>query len=272
MTFFKRSLYALTGLLALCACSPVDVLNFTIPHSGYSVHKDIAYGDDARQRLDIYVPDTPDASKNVIVFFYGGSWQKGSKDDYRFAGQAFAAKGFVTVIADYRLYPQVRFPAFMEDGAAVLAWTHKHIDAYGGDRQKVFLAGHSADGYISIMLAINKTYIKAAGGDRAWIKGAIGIAGPYDFLPFTDPKIKDIFSTAPDVQTQPITFVGAHLPAILLLHGDADTEVRVKNTVNLAAKLRQYNDPVTERIYPGIGHIGIVLSLARGFRGKSACA
>lgn len=269
MKITGRLLYLFTSLLALCSCSSVDILNFTIPSSGYSVHKDIAYGSDPRQQLDIYVPDKPEASKSVIVFFYGGSWQMGTRDDYKFVGQAFASKGFITVIADYRLYPQVYFPAFLEDSANAFVWAHKHISEYGGNPDKLFLAGHSAGGYNAVMLTVNDSYIKGAGGDRSWVKGAIGIAGPYDFLPFSDPKIKEIFSKAKDPDTQPITFVGPNLPPMLLLQGTTDTEVGADNTINLAAKLRQFNDPVTERLYPDIGHIGIALALARGFRGKA---
>jgi len=269
MKIAARLLYLFTSLLALCSCSSVDILNFTIPRSGYSVHKDISYGADPRQKLDIYVPDQPDASKSVIVFFYGGSWRMGSKDDYKFVAQAFASQGFTTVIADYRLYPQVYFPDFLKDGADAFVWVHKHIAEYGGNPENLFLAGHSAGGYNAIMLTINDAYIKAAGGNRSWIKGAIGIAGAYDFLPIIDPKIKAVFSKAEEAKTQPINFVGPNLPPMLLLQGEADTEVDPNNTINLAAKLRRFNDPVTERLYPDVGHIGIVLALAKGFRGKA---
>jgi acetyl esterase/lipase len=256
-------------LVALAGCSGPAILNSIIPHSGYSIQKDIAYGDDARQKLDIYIPDDVKKPAGVIVFFYGGSWQQGSKADYRFAGQAFASKGYVTVIADYRLYPQVYFPDFVEDGARAVTWVHRHIGQYGGDADNMILAGHSAGAYIAVMLTLNDSYLKAAGGDPLWIKGTAGIAGPYDFLPLTGPKIRAIFSKKPDADTQPITFARAGVPPMLLMAGDADTEVKPKNTYHLAARLKELGDPVTMRIYPDVAHIGIVLALADGFRHKA---
>ena len=257
------------GMLALCGCSGSDLLNLTIPSNGYSVQRDIAYGANPRQHLDIYMPDKADPAKPVMVFFYGGSWQTGKKEDYLFVGQAFASRGYITVIADYRLYPEVRFPAFMNDAAHAVAWVHANIAQYGGNPEHIFLSGHSAGGYIAVMLTLNEQYMKHAGGKRAWIKGTIGIAGPYDFLPFTDPEIKALFGSAPDEDTQPINFVSTGLPPMLLVTGDKDTNVLPRNTLRLTAKLHAYSDPVIEKSYPGLAHIGIVLSLARGFRGKA---
>jgi acetyl esterase/lipase len=184
-------------------------------------------------------------------------------------GQAFASKGFITVVADYRLFPEVYFPGFVEDGAKAFAWVHAHIGEYGGNPDNLFLGGHSAGGYIAMMLTLNSQYLEKAGARLAWVKGTIGIAGPYDFLPFTDADIKAIFSKAPEHDTQPINFVKLGIPPILIATGDADTDVKPKNTINLARKLRTDSNPVIERVYPGVAHIGIVLSLANGFRSKT---
>ena len=269
MKITTRILSLLSGLLTLASCSGADLLNAIVPHSGYTLHKDIAYGDNPRQKLDIYVPDGLDAPAPVIVFFYGGSWQNGDKKDYRFVGQAFASRGYVAVLANYRLYPEVSFPQFVRDGASAVTWTHEHIEHYQGDAKNLFLAGHSAGGYIAAMLAIDPHYLADAGGKRAWVRGAIGIAGPYDFLPMTDPKIIALFSTAKDVDTQPITFVKSGVPPMLLLTGDADVDVYPRNSQHLAAKLEKFRDPMTLKVYPGVAHIGIILSLADGFRNKS---
>jgi acetyl esterase/lipase len=269
MTFWKRLLLPFSGLIALCGCSGVDILNFTIPRTGYTVHRDIAYGDNPRQKLDVYVPDKPAPGHPVIVFFYGGRWEMGTKGDYRFAGQAFASKGLTTVIADHRLYPEVYFPSFMEDGAKAFMWTHDHIREYGGNPEHLFLSGHSSGGYIAVMLTLNEHYLKEAGGRSAWIKGTIGIAGAYDFLPLTDADLKAIFSKYPAPDTQPIHYARAGLPPMLLLTGDQDTDVLPRNARNLTAKLQALGDPVTLRVYPGTAHIGIMLSLANGFRNKA---
>jgi len=269
MSSWKRLLLALSALAALCGCSGTDILNFTIPRTGYTLHRDIAYGNNPRQKLDVYMPDKPAPGHPVIVFFYGGSWQSGKKSNYLFAGQAFASKGFTAVIADYRLYPEVYFPDFMKDAAHAVRWTHKHIRDYGGNPENLFLSGHSSGGYLAVMLTLNARYLKDAGGQVEWIKGTAGMAGPYDFLPFTDPKIKAIFSKLPNPDSQPINYARTGLPPMLLMTGDKDTQVLPRNTINLTARLQALNDCVTERIYPGVAHIGIVLSLASGFRGKA---
>lgn len=266
---FLRGLTAFLGSILLYGCSAAVVLNAIIPQSGYKEFKNIAYGKLPRQQLDIYVPDDVKPGAPVIVFFYGGSWKKGSKDDYRFVGQAFASKGYITVIPDYRLYPEVYFPEFMQDSAQAFVWAHENIKNYGADPHKLFVAGHSAGAYNAMMLTLNQEYLRAAGGKRGWIRGAFGLAGPYDFLPFTDPDIISIFSKETDRLTQPINFVGSHLPPILLMTGEADTEVYPKNSINLARALKEKGNMVTLHTYPEVEHIGIVLALADGFRAKA---
>lgn len=259
----------LIALLTLNGCKPVNILNATISRKGYSVYENITYGTNLRQKLDIYVPNKLPASPTTLIYFYGGSWQFGDKNMYRFLGQAFASKGFITVVVNYRLYPEVYFPTFMEDGAQAVHWVHRNIQKYGGDAKHVFLVGHSAGAHIAALLVTDETYLQAQGGTVSWIKGMIGIAGPYDFLPFTDPKVKALFSKINDSQTQPINFVKNGLPPFLLVSGDNDKQVYPKNTINLANRLRQFKVPVTEIIYPRIGHIEIILSLASGFRYKA---
>jgi len=254
----------------LSCCSKMDVLNFTIPKSGYQTYKDIAYGSDPRNHLDIYVPDSvKEKPAPVILFFYGGSWQEGSKDDYLFVAQALASKGYVVVIPDYRIYPANYFPDFMMDAARTLRFVHENIAHYQGDNQEIFVAGHSAGAYIAVMLAVNDAYIKAEQANSAWIKGVIGISGPYDFLPFRD-DIKAIFSKEKDELTQPIHFVHKGLPPFLLATGTDDTIVLPRNTRNITKKLQENQVEVTKKEYEGVGHVGIILSLARGFRGKTS--
>jgi acetyl esterase/lipase len=269
MKLLQYFLLPFGSLLALCSCSGTDILNLTVPKSGYTVHHDISYGDNPRQNLDIYVPDTLSDSHSVIIFYYGGSWQTGNKEQYRFVGQAFASKGYITVIADYRLYPEVSFPVFLDDSAQAFTWVHNNINAYGGNPDNIFLSGHSAGGYLAVMLTLNESYIKKAHGDTSWIKGTIGIAGPYDFLPFTDPKIKALFSTAPDANTQPINYVHVGLPPILLVTGDKDTSVLSRNSYNLAAKIREAGEDAEVHTYPGVAHIGVIISASNLFRSKA---
>ena len=105
----------LAGSAILSACSPLKAVNFLVPNGGFERSEGIAYGPDGRHKLDVDRPTEPDARRTVVVFRYGGGWKSGARNDYRFAAEAFAARGYVTVVPDYRLYPQVRFPAFVED-------------------------------------------------------------------------------------------------------------------------------------------------------------
>lgn len=267
----RKAAFCFFICLAFSSCSPVALLNATMPSDGYEVHKDIAYGDNPRQKLDIYVPKAvnPEQPAPVIVFFYGGSWQYGSKNEYLFVGQALASKGFVAVIADYRIYPEAYFPAFVEDGANAFAWVKDHIGQYGGRSDALFLAGHSAGAYIAVMLTVNPTYLAKAGVPPEGVRGTIGIAGPYDFLPLLDDNLKALFSKARPEDTQPINFVyGRHAP-MFLATGDEDDTVIPRNTVRLSAKLDAFASPHETKIYKGVAHTGIILSLARGFRAKT---
>lgn len=259
-------LAALGGLL-LAGCVPL--MNLAVPRSGYSIRQDVAYGADPRQTLDVYVPDGLKGPAPMLLFFYGGSWQSGSKDIYRAFGQAFASKGIVTIVADYRLYPQVKYPAFVEDGAAALRFVHEHAAEYGGDPGRLFVSGHSAGAYIAVMLGVNDAYLKAAHADPAWIHGVIGIAGPYDFLPLGDPALIDIFGGARNMATQPIKYAAGRHPPMLLAHGTADTTVGAGNSRRMAERLRAAGNSVELKEYPGVSHLGIILSLAPGLRGNT---
>lgn len=257
------------GLLS--ACTPmIEVLNLAVPRDGYRIVRDLAYGPDARQRLDLYVPDHAAPGAPVMLFFYGGSWETGNKALYRAFGQAFASKGILVAVADYRLYPQVRYPAFLEDSARAFAFVHGHAAAYGGNPRRLFLAGHSAGAYNAMMVAADPRYLHDAGADISQVRGVIGIAGPYDFLPLTDKSLIDIFGGTDRPETQPITHIDGKRPPMFLATGSDDTTVLPRNSYRLAEKLRRYDSPVEVKTYPGVGHIGIILSLAPGFRSRTS--
>jgi acetyl esterase/lipase len=241
--------------LSLAACSPVGVLNAISPRTGVVVHQDIAYAPGPRRALDIYAPAQSAANTPVVVFFYGGGWDSGDRGMYRFVGAALAAQGMVTVIPDYRLYPMIRFPAYMNDAAAAVAWTRAHIASFGGDPRRLFLMGHSAGGQIATLLALDHQYLRSHGVDPCDITGVIGLAGPYDFLPLHSEELKVLFGPEPGRwRSQPINFVTPQAPPMFLAAGTADTTVDPGNTRRLAARLRQDGVPVQEELYRGIGH------------------
>jgi acetyl esterase/lipase len=263
MTLARRGLFAgLTGLLS--GCSPATLLNATVSRQGYTREADIAYGSDPRQKLDLYRPDRPRVDGKTVIFFYGGAWETGSKGDYLFVAQALAAGGYSVVIADYRLYPAVRFPAFVEDGARAVRWT---ADRVGSD--KIFVMGHSAGAHIALLLAANTSYLDKAGVDRLKLGGAIGLAGPYDFRPLKSARLIEIFGGANNPDIEAITFAKAPLPPALLIHGTADTTVYPRNSTNLAAAWRTARAPVDLKLYPDVGHVDVVAAFSGLLSGRA---
>jgi len=229
-----------------------------------------AYGTGPRQALDVYAPPTATGAEPVAVFFYGGSWDSGRRADYTWAGRAVAARGFLTLVPDYRLYPEVVFPDFLDDCAAAVRWAVDNARALGGDPERIVLIGHSAGAYNAAMLALDPRYLKAAGVEPRVVRAFAGLSGPYDFLPLDGPITRRTFGQAPDLPaTQPGQFASAGSPAAFLASGDADTTVYPRNTRKLAAALRQVGAQVEERHYPGLDHADTVLALSRPFRGKT---
>ena len=231
----------------------------------------IAYGDDARQKLDIYLPkQNADGGSTVLIFFHGGSWHDGKREGYGFLGRAFAARGFVTVIADYRKAPSVRFPAFVQDTASAIAWVHANISKYDGDADRIFIMGHSAGAHIAMMTALDPQWLAANNLTPNVIKGVIGLAGPYDFLPLTSDSSKIALGQWPDLtETQPITYARGDAPPLLLLTGDKDTVVKPRNSKILSEKIQALGGQQQLRIYPDVDHAEIIMAVARPFRQKA---
>ena len=271
------SAVALAVVGALAACSPVMLINAITPTSSFLKTADVAYvaGNNARQRLDVYQPSGGDfvgKARPVVVFFYGGAWQEGSRGDYLFVAEALTQRGYVVVVPDYRVFPEVKYPDFLRDGAAVVAWTRENIERYGGDRSKLFLMGHSAGAHIAAMLALDPDYLAAQKVAPESIKGLIGLAGPYDFLPLTEPNVIALFASEKNLaMTQPISYVKPlavrRTPPTLLLHGDADLRVGPKNSINLARELRGAGAKVEFDLLPGLDHTSIIGKFTRVLRG-----
>jgi acetyl esterase/lipase len=226
----------------------------------------VSFGDDPAQHL-LTFGSPGGAPKPILVFFHGGSWAHGTPDEYGFVARAFAPENYVVVLAGYRLGPAGRFPAMLEDGAAAVAWVHRHAAEFGGDPQRIFLIGHSAGAYNAAMLALDRQWLGREGLDPGIIKGMIGLAGPYDFLPFDDADSLNAFGHWPrPAATQPVGFARADAPPMLLATGTADTSVRPRNSEALARALTQAGAPVRTIRFPGMGHVGILVTLARPAR------
>jgi len=249
---------------ALFGCSGPEVLSLTVSRSGITVHEDLAYGSDPRQKLDLYVPNKLDGKARLLVFFYGGGWDGGSKAGYLFAIRPFLDAGYIVAVPDYRIYPQAHFPDFIDDGAAALRWLSDNAGQYGADTTRLYLAGHSAGAYNAVMLALQqRTNIRIA--------AVVALAGPYDFSTRTA-DLAPIFVGAPDAVTQPINLVTPNRPPMFLATGDADTTVYPRNSQRLAERLKQTGNEVELKIYPGIGHVGLVTAMTSLLKSRAPVA
>jgi acetyl esterase/lipase len=235
--------------------------------SGVRKHANIAYADGERKKLDIYRPeDTSGGPAPVVMFIYGGGWRAGDKFEYEFVGRAFAANGFVAVIADYRLWPEAKYPDFLEDNAQAMKWIEDNIAGYGGDKNRFYLAGHSAGAYNSVMLALDSSFRKEYGITMP-IRAVAGISGPYNFYPFEYGEVRETFGDAPNPEgTQPVNLITADTPPMFLASGTTDPIVRVQNSQAFAEKLRAQGIWVTEKYYEGFGHLEPVIAMGMMWR------
>lgn len=264
-------LLAAIALLVAYRVSPLHTFNTLVPKDagGRQVAEGLAYGNDARQALDVYAPTGASGEEPlpVVVFFYGGSWNSGTREGYDFAGRALAAQGYVVVVPDYRLVPQVHFPAFVEDGADAVRWVRDNIAAHGGDPDTIVLMGHSAGAHIGAMLAHDGQWLS---DHREAVRGFVGLAGPYDFAPLDTEASIAAFGQWPQVEeTQPVTFASAGSPPSLLLTGADDTTVKPRNSRALLAALEEAGVEVRMESYAGIDHIDILTALSRPLRGRA---
>jgi acetyl esterase/lipase len=264
----------LTALLpgrAADATSLSAFLGAIAAEGGIEASRDIAFGAHPRQRLDIYRAPAGAERKPIVLFLYGGGWTSGDRATYAFVGAALARRGYTTVIPDYRLFPEVQFPAFLDDAAIAWRWVHTTLAGGCGSARPVIVVGHSAGAYIAAMLALDRSLASRGGAPLPQPAALIGLAGPYAFDPTTWPSTKEIFAPAAGRAdtARPIAFARHGAPASLLLHGGADDTVQLYNTRDLAAALRSKGGTVGSKFYPGIGHVGLVTAIARPLRWRA---
>jgi acetyl esterase/lipase len=272
-SFSRRA--AVLGMVgaALSGCSLQRTAATLIPKDGGSarVANDLPYGRHPRQRFDLYAPTPrPARPAPIVVFFHGGGWDSGDKHLYPWLGRALASRGFLVAIPNYRLVPEVRFPAFVDDAAAAVAGVRAVAGRYGGHPDRIALVGHSAGAHLALLVALDPRWTESAGVPRRAIRAAAGLAGPYDFYPFDVDASRQAFGAWPrPEETQPISFADGGDPPVWLATGDADVTVRPRNSYALAERLRAAGGRATVKTYPGVGHVDIVTALAIPFRGRA---
>ncbi len=267
----KRGVLAAQAVRLRSVFSPLQLFALFAPKdSARVVTKDARYADGPRHGLDAYAPLKADGPAPVAIFFYGGSWETGRRQEYGWVARALAAQGFLTVVPDYRVYPDVVFPDFLDDCAKAVRWAVDHAAELGGDPGRIVLVGHSAGAYNAAMLALDSRWLRSAGVEPGVIRAIAGLSGPYSFLPLESPITRRTFGAETDLEaTQPVRYARADAPAAFLATGAADTLVRPRQTRRLTAALRDAGVTVEEHHYDGMGHAGPVLAFARPFRRKS---
>ncbi len=257
------------GMHRFAVPSPGTMFSAVFAEGGVSVVRAISYGPHERHVLDVYRPDGDAGQGPIAVFIYGGGWRAGERSTYGFVGAALASRGVTTVIPDYRLYPEVMFPEFVGDAAAAYRWAVDNIEG-AGTRRPIFLIGHSAGAHIAGLMAVDSRYLNGGRDDAPAPAGFIGLAGPYSFDPTTFETTRDIFASVTDAsRARPTELVTDDAPAALVMHGLDDETVRVWNTRTFAQALTKAGVTVEKLELPGIGHIGIVLSLSWPFRWRA---
>lgn len=248
----------------LSACSPLTLVNLTSPNYSQTRVADIVFDEASGLTLDLYYEEALSAAPQpVVLFFYGGSWQKGSKEEYRFVASRLTPLGYRVVVADYRLYPAVTFPTFAEDSARAYQWTHQNIERYDGNPKQIYLMGHSAGAHIAALLHYDPQYLAEFAPDSSPPAGLIGLSGPYDFLPLNSATLEAVFPAETRATSQPIAFASNSAAPALLVHGGRDQTVGPGNAKRLARKATAHGNQATVRIYPKRGHAGVLLALTR---------
>lgn len=258
------------GALA-AACSPLGLLNALGPRDGgvRRAARDIAYGEDSRQTMDVFTPTGEKGSRPVLVFFYGGGWDSGDKTQYGWAAQALAARGFVVFVPDYRLVPGAVFPAFIEDAARATSEAGRLAARFEGDPARLGVIGHSAGAHLAMMITLDRRYMAGVGAPDL-IKAAVGLAGPYDFLPFDVPASINAFGRTPDpTLTQPVTFARPDAPPLWLGHGTDDVTVHAEDTTILCDRMKAVGGRCEAKLYPGLNHADLIATFSPLFRKKA---
>ncbi|MET0179788.1 MAG: alpha/beta hydrolase [Novosphingobium sp.] len=227
------------------------------------------YGEDPAHKLELFVPGgSPPRGRGfpLVVFFHGGGWHAGNPHDYRFVARTLADKGYATALVGYRLNRAGRYPAMLEDSAAGVGWLARHAGKHGIDTSQMVLTGHSAGAYNAVMLALDRRWLAREGLPAGIVAGAVGLAGPYDFYPWTKASARNAMGHWPrPAETQPVTFARPDAPPLLLIAGTADTLVRPRNARALTKAMRAARGPVTVVWVKGAGHDHLVITLARPF-------
>lgn len=250
--------------VAAWGCVPRHAVERLLIGGHFVVMRDVPYDTGAAARLDVYRPrGVAKGGAPVVVFIHGGRWQYGSKDEYRLLGDAITRRGFVAVTIDYRLYPDVLFPAWVDDAARAVRWVRDSVSKYGGDPARIFVVGHSAGAHTAAILALDGRYLRKVGLQGNAVRGYVSIAGPVA-SEWTDPDVQTLMGPRQDWgSTYPLQLVTrASASPMLLLHGGEDRTASPVNSARLAARITSLGGCARTIIYRKLRHVSIIIALS----------
>jgi acetyl esterase/lipase len=232
-----------------------------------TVRADISYSegrkeDAAKHKLDAYLPKGK-TNVPVLLFIHGGAWKSGDRSQYPPLGNRYARAGYLTVVPNYRLAPKYPHPAQIEDVAAAFAWTVHHISAYGGDTNRIYVAGHSAGGHLAALLALDSRYLTAHNLSPQNIRGVLAISGVYDL------SIGDFQSSVFGAdalarrEASPLSFIKPGAPPFLVAYCQWDYFTLPAQARSFHGALRQAGIGAQLVYIPAESHISEMLSFAR---------
>jgi len=271
---FKKIVEASAQLAGL------QIINALARSGGYRVRRGIKYGPHARNRLDYYVRDRVRENvqgysedertklRPLVLFIYGGNWQSGNRQDYRFVADTLCGMGCDVVLPDYRLYPEVRFSSMLDDVRLAATWLlqNEEIEA----ERPIFIMGHSAGAQLGSLLCLNKELLSHIDEVENRITAFIGLSGPYDFYPYTEESHWDLFAPEHEYpNSQAVNFVRPGAPPLYLLHGRDDNRVRRGHSKSLMEKQIAVGGRASREVYAGIGHADLVVSFSVFHRRRS---
>lgn len=228
--------------------------------------------DPVKNALDLYGPEGG-TGLPVLLFFHGGVWQRGDKNEYRNIGEALAQREILTAVVNYRLTPAVRHPQHVRDAARATAWAVRHAPAYGGRPDRVFLSGHSAGGHLITLLLFDPQYLRAEGLEPEILAGVIPLSGIFDLTRPIDDTPEGGFARHifPPFGEQPRVLEAAspvrHLhptrvPILVVLAGNDYTDMQGQSRLFVEA-LQERRISVKFETIPGRGHFELVQAIGR---------
>lgn len=241
-------------LLSIGSAGNLLAGNYTlIEHVSYLLDDEKQKDDYCAERcnLDMYYPNEKKGFKTVI-WFHGGGLETGGK----FIPDELKNAGICVVSVDYRLHPRAKHPAYIDDAANAVAWVFKNIENYGGDKSEIYVSGHSAGGYLTLMVGLDKSYLNKYGIDANDIKGLIPISGQTN-THWTIRKEYGMDMNIPYVDKYaPLNQVREHVPPTLLITGDRNLEMiaRYEENAHLEAVLKSLKNNVTLYELQGFDH------------------